>query len=139
MTGKKAVIRIHGVVDDSPVDFEYPGEYALDRDTHLIVYTDYTGNDITKCAIQANAHAMLLHRTGTFSGDMFFHPAYPTSVQYGADILASQMVLHTRAYDLTEEDHRITITMQYLLTDPHGGSAIEGRQQIEIIREGEEI
>ena len=77
MKGKKAVIQIHSTVASSPMDFEYQGEYAFDQGMHLIVYTDYTGNAPTKCAIQANADAMLLHRVGVFGGDMFFRPAYP--------------------------------------------------------------
>ena len=55
MTVSHAKIRIHSVIDDASMDFEYTGEYAFKDNTHLIVYTDYTGNDITKCAIQANA------------------------------------------------------------------------------------
>lgn len=138
MISNKAVIRIHGVVASTPMEYEYQGEYAFENNTHLIVYTDYTGNVITKCAIQANHECMLLHRSGVFSGDMFFHPAYPTKVQYAADILNAEMVLHTQEYTLTEAEHQITFTVRYWLSDPQGGNVIHGKQQIEVTWEEQE-
>ena len=86
VTVSHAKIRIHSVIDDASMDFEYTGEYAFKDSTHLIVYTDYTGNDITKCAIQANTSGILLHRSGAFSGDMFFTLENPTVVDYQADM-----------------------------------------------------
>lgn len=37
MTGKKASVKIHGVVASTPMDYEYSGEYAFENNTHLIV------------------------------------------------------------------------------------------------------
>ena len=51
---------------------EYAGEYARNGKIHNIVYTDYTGNAVTKVEIQAGAQSMLLHRTGYFEGDLYF-------------------------------------------------------------------
>lgn len=138
MTGKKASVKIHGVVASTPMDYEYSGEYAFENNTHLIVYTDYTGNDITKCAIQANADSMLLHRVGAFSGGMFFNPAYPTSVQYAADMLISEMVLHTQEYTLTAKEKQVILDIRYWLSDPQGGNVIHGKQQIEVTWEEQE-
>ncbi|MBQ9263128.1 MAG: DUF1934 domain-containing protein [Clostridia bacterium] len=133
MISNKAVIRIHGVVASTPMEYEYQGEYAFENNTHLIVYTDYTGNVITKCAIQANNESMLLHRSGAFNGEMFFQPAYPTSVKYTADMLETEMVLHTFEYCLTaEEVQHITIAFRYMLTDPHGMNVIHGQQKIDV-------
>ena len=132
MKGKKAVIQIHSVVASSPMDFEYQGEYAYEQGTHLIVYTDYTGNTPTKCAIQANADAMLLHRVGVFGGDMLFEPLNPTSVKYTADMLETELVLYTHEYTMEVKKESLTLFLRYMLTDPQGMNAIHGEQRIAV-------
>ena len=128
-----SLIRIRSVIDEAKMDFEYPGEYAFKDETHLIVYTDYTGNLITKCAIQANTSGMLLHRSGAFSGDMFFSLTNPTFVDYQADMLAAKMIIHTYRYELIREEHRLMIVLEYHLSAPEGKNRSTVDQTIEIL------
>ena len=71
---KKATVRLTSRIDGDENTNLYPGEYAFRDGTHLITYTDYAGNGITRNGIQANDSAMLLHRVGEFEGDMLFDP-----------------------------------------------------------------
>lgn len=126
-------IMVHSVMDGAGIDREYQGEYAIKNDTHMIVYTDYTGNAITKSAIQANETGMLLHRTGAFSGDMFFTLANPTFVNYSADGLAAKLVIHTQRYEIVREARSLTINLAYGLSDPDERSWTNAEQRIAIL------
>ena len=55
---RKAVIRLKSTVDSAEELREYAGEYARNGDVHNIVYTDYTGNAVTKVGIQAGVSAL---------------------------------------------------------------------------------
>ena len=133
MNGAPACIRIHSVIDGSGTDREYPGEYAFKNNTHLIVYTDYTGNDITRCGLQADGSGMLLHRTGAFAGDMFFSPDTPAFVDYAADALGAKLIIHTQRYELSASAGRLSIELAYSLSGPDGHDRTEVAQRIEVL------
>ena len=109
----------------------YPGEYAYRDGTHLLTYTDFTGNGITKNGIQANGSAMLLHRVGEFEGDMLFDPAMDTVVKYTAGgLVQTGFVLHTNVYSLEDVEKGVVIHIDYILYDGSGEEGIHGEQCI---------
>lgn len=69
---KKADIEIVSITNGEESRWRTTGEYKLDGELHLIVYTDYTGNTITKNGLYVGGKSMLLHRTGGITGDMLF-------------------------------------------------------------------
>ena len=111
---------------------EFSGEYALLDGIHNIVYTDYTGNEITKVGIQADDKMMLLHRTGGFSGDMLFDTRTDTVVKYAAFMVESGFVLHTYDYSVEQTDKGNHIFVRYGLNDG-GDEEMKGEQDIEVI------
>ena len=67
-------IRIRSVVEGVENLWETTGEYKWDGRQHMLAYTDYTGNAITKNGIFADHEKMLLHRVGAITCDMLFDP-----------------------------------------------------------------
>ena len=117
----------------------YPGEYAFRDNTHLITYTDYAGNGITRNGIQANDSAMLLHRVGEFEGDMLFDPKMDTVVKYTAGgLVQAGFILHTGEYSVETHNDRVEIHIRYVLFDGSGEDAIQGEQRIKVNWEIEE-
>lgn len=111
---------------------EFNGEYAVLDGIHNIVYTDYTGNEITKVGIQADDKMMFLHRVGGFSGDMLFDTVTDTVVKYEAFMVQSGFVLHTYEYKLEQTDNGIHIFVRYGLNDGND-EEIAGQQDIEVM------
>ena len=128
---KKVRVAVRSLIDGTEIEREYEGEYLFKDDTHNIAYTDYSGNIITKNALQATDTAMLLHRVGGYSGDMFFDLNSDTVVNYGAFMVGCGFALHTYEYNLTENENGLTIAVRYGL---NGGKAeeISGEQTINI-------
>ncbi|MBR3666853.1 MAG: DUF1934 family protein [Ruminococcus sp.] len=86
---RKVRIAVRSLIDCTEIEREYEGEYVFKDNSHNIAYTDYSGNIITKNALQATETAMLLHRVGGYSGDMFFDLNSDTVVNYGAFMVGS--------------------------------------------------
>ena len=82
MPVRNVSIHLRSVIDGDEAHYDYQGEYRRKTGSHNIVYTDYTGNEITKVAIEAAENAMLLHRVGGITADMLFDPLAETVVKY---------------------------------------------------------
>lgn len=109
-------IHLSSAIDGEESRYEYAGEY-LRSGSHNIAYTDYTGNEVTKVALEATDQAVLLHRVGFITADMLFDRETDTVVKYEASALRSGFMLHTYDYHLTEEPGRIRINLEYGLSD----------------------
>lgn len=114
------------------------GEYRKKETSHIVVYTDYTGNTLTKNGMEICGDKMLLHRTGGFEGDMLFDQISDTFVQYGAFPVQSGFMLHTEEYILTETPEELNILLKYTLYDESGNDTICGEQSIKV-HIGEEV
>lgn len=128
---RKVRVDVRGLIDGTEIAREYEGEYLFKDDTHNIAYTDYSGNVITKNALQANSSAMLLHRVGVFSGDMYFELNSDTVVNYGAFMVGCGFALHTYEYKMTENENGLTIAVRYGLNDGKA-KEISGEQNITV-------
>ena len=84
MERKPVTVRIESCVDGNRSVRTFDGEYASRYGAHLVVYTDYTGNTITRNGIEAREDKLLLHRTGAMEGDMLFDPQEATVFRYSA-------------------------------------------------------
>ena len=136
---KKVTVTLTSRIDGDESVNIYPGEYAFRDGTHLITYTDYVGNGITRNGIQANDSAMLLHRVGEFEGDMLFDPEMDTVVKYTAGgLVQTGFILHTEEYGIVLNENQAEIHIRYVLFDGSGEDAIRGEQQIKVNRENEE-
>lgn len=107
---RKVRVAVRSLIDGAEIEREYEGEYVFKDNSHNIAYTDYSGNIITKNALQAPETAMLLHRVGGYSGDMFFDQNSNTIVKYGAFMVGCGFALHTYEYTLTESENGLTIS-----------------------------
>jgi len=129
---RKVSIRLRSVIDGDETHCEYIGEYRQMDGSHLIAYTDFMGNAITKVGIEARDNAMLLHRVGSITADMLFEPGTGTVVNYEALSLISGFILHTHDYHLIQGDEGFVIYIEYSLHDGSGEPAIRGTQEITI-------
>lgn len=129
---KQVSVSISGAVNGEPMLKEYMGEYEYRDNTHNIAYTDYTGNVITKCALQASDTEMLLHRTGGFSGDLWFDTQTDRIVKYAAFSADKGFMLHTDEYRLTAEQGKVCIFVRYVMYDGSEQDTICGKLSIEI-------
>ena len=84
-------IRIRSVVEGVENLWETNGEYKWDGRQHMLAYTDYTGNAITKNGIFADHEKMLLHRVGAITCDMLFDPLTATMVDYKAYMVGGKV------------------------------------------------
>ena len=135
---KKVAVTLTSHMDGNENVNLYPGEYAFRDDTHLITYTDYAGNGITRNGIQANNSAMLLHRVGEFEGDMLFDPKMDTVVKYTAGgLVQTGFILHTEEYGIMLNESYVEIHIRYVLFDGSGEDAIHGEQWIKVNWENE--
>ena len=136
---KRVTVTLTSRIDRDENVNTYPGEYAFRDDTHLIAYTDYTGNGITRNGIQANDSAMLLHRVGEFEGDMLFDPMMDTVVKYTAGgLVQAGFILHTEEYSVEAHKGLVELHIRYVLFDGSGEEAIHGEQRISVAWEAEE-
>jgi len=127
MEPRKIRIHLRSVIDGDEAHYEYEGEYLRKDGIHNLVYTDYTGNEVTKVALEAADQALLLHRVGFITADMLFDMQTDTVVRYEASTLRSGFLLHTCDYCLTEEADRIQIDLEYGLNDSSGAPEIHSR------------
>ncbi len=65
---RKASIHLKSVIDGEESHRNYDGEYRFKDNSHRIVYTDYTGNAVTKVGIEATDRAMLLQGRQYYGG-----------------------------------------------------------------------
>lgn len=130
---KKVLIRLKSTLDGEETCREYTGEYLRKGGSHNIAYTDYAGNAITKVALEANQTAMLLHRVGGITADMYFDPAADRAVAYAALSLKRGFMLHTYDYRLAPRTDGLSILVEYGLNDGSGEDEIRGRQEFTII------
>lgn len=128
----KVNVRIRSVVDGVESQWQTTGEYQWDGRQHMLAYTDYTGNAITKNGIYAEQDKMLLHRVGAITCDMLFDTLTATMVDYKAYMVGAKFLLHTEAYSIKEDDHGLTIKVSYMLDDGSGHEPIAGEQEIDI-------
>ncbi len=129
---RKASIHLKSVIDGEESHRNYDGEYRFKDNSHRIVYTDYTGNAVTKVGIEATDRAMLLHRAGNITADMLFDPAAETSVNYDAFSLGSGFLLKTHSYEISCDADCVTIDIEYSLNGGQDEPGIRGRQEITI-------
>ena len=108
-------IRIRSVVEGVENLWETTGEYKWDGRQHMLAYTDYTGNAITKNGIFADHEKMLLHRVGAITCDMLFDPLTATMVD-----------------SMEENEVGLNIRVQYTLDDGGGHTPIVGEQEITV-------
>lgn len=131
MKSRIASVTLYSRIEGDETINTYTGEYALRDGIHLITYTDYTGNGITKNGLQAGETALLLHRVGEFEGDMLFDPKMDTVVKYTAGgLVQAGFILHTDHYSVTAEPGQLKIHIQYVLYDGSGEDGIHGEQNI---------
>lgn len=123
-------IRIRSVVEGVENQWETTGEYKWDGRQHMLAYTDYTGNAITKNGIFADQEKMLLHRVGAITCDMLFDTLTATMVDYKAYMVGAKFLLHTETYAIEENENGLTIRVQYTLDDSSGNTPIVGEQEI---------
>ena len=132
MEVKKVSIHLRSVIDGEESHNDYHGEYCFKEGSHRIVYTDYTGNGVTKTGIEATDKKMLLHRSGHIRGDMLFDPNLETKVAYEAFSLVNDFSLKTHIYRLSEMEKHIRIYTVYTLNDRSGDHAIRGVQEMTV-------
>lgn len=113
---EKVFIQIESNIDGETVTSTADGEYRFKDGKHWIVYTEYTGNVVTKNGIIADDNSLLLHRTGGISGDMVFEPGMDTFTHYEALSLGSTLVIHTREYRLEEDESQVVIQLKYSMS-----------------------
>ena len=136
MDTQKALITIKSCIDGDETLFRYQGEYRLRNGSHCIVYTDYTGDSVTKVAIEANENAMLIHRVGGITADMLFDSQLLTAVNYEAMAVGSTFLLQTHEYGLLHRGNRIRIYVDYSLRTFKDDPGIHGKQEITVAIEG---
>ena len=125
-------IQIRSVVEGVENHWETIGEYKWDGRQHMLAYTDYTGNAITKNGIFADREKMLLHRVGAITCDMLFDTLTATMVDYKAYMVGAKFLLHTETYSIEENEIGLTIRIQYTLDDGSGHTPIVGEQEITV-------
>lgn len=129
---KKVGIQILSTVDDEVNIFKSVGEYKIDDNTHMVAYTDYTGNTITKNGLYIGAESMLLHRIGGITGDMLFDLNKDTITTYTLSFVSADFIIYTKEYKVSDADNGIEVYLQYVLTDKSNNQSIYGTQRIEI-------
>lgn len=132
MKSQRARIELKSVIDGNEAFYSYEGEYLKKGDNNCLVYTDYTGNAITKVAIEASNTMMLLHRVGGITADMLFDPTTETVVKYDALTLRHGFLLRTDVYKISQETDRLTIYVKYSLNDGSDQPEITGIQEMTI-------
>ena len=125
-------IRIRSIVEGVENQWETTGEYKWDGRQHMLAYTDYTGNAITKNGIYADGEKMLLHRVGAITCDMLFDTLTATMVDYKAYMVGAKFLLHTETYSIEENETGLIIRVQYTLDDNSGHTPIVGEQEIAV-------
>ena len=113
-------IRIRSVVEGVENLWETTGEYKWDGRQHMLAYTDYTGNAISK------------NRVGAITCDMLFDPLTATMVDYKAYMVGAKFLLHTETYSMEENEVGLNIRVQYTLDDGGGHTPIVGEQEITV-------
>lgn len=127
---KKVNIEIISVIDGEANHWQTTGEYKIDGDTHLIAYTDYTGNTITKNGLFVGKDSMLLHRTGEITGDMLFDLRNDTIAHYAVFSVETDFIIHTEEYEVNAVADGLEIYTRYTLTDKKDAQSIGGTQRI---------
>ncbi|MBQ7372305.1 MAG: DUF1934 family protein [Blautia sp.] len=129
MKDVKAMIVIDSRINDDVFHQEYEGFYRTAQETsfggkeektHMAVYTDYTGNAVTKNGLQFTGEKLLLHRTGAIHGDLLLDPLEDTIFRYSAGMVEEQFRIQTSRYKvLCEDDKQIRIEADYLMQGEH--------------------
>lgn len=130
---KDIVVKIASFVDGEENHWETTGEYDFDGETHLVAYTDYTSNSITKNGLYAGKYSMLLHRVGAITCDMLFDLNHDTITQYNAFMFTDTFVIHTSEYKVNVSIDVIEIQLHYSLTNRTNAEPIDGIQKISLI------
>lgn len=127
---KKVSIEIVSVINGEEDHWQTTGEYRSDGDTHLIAYTDYASNAITKNGLYAGKESMLLHRTGGITSDMLFDPRNATITKYAVFSVETDFVIRTDEYKVNTTEDGLEIYIRYTLTDKNDMRPIYGEQRI---------
>lgn len=127
---KKVNIEIVSITDGEANHWKTTGEYKLDGDTHLIAYTDYASNTITKNGLYVGKESMLLHRTGGITGDMLFDLRNATITNYKLFSVETDFVIHTEEYEVNTTEDGLEIYLRYTLADRNDERPIYGAQRI---------
>lgn len=129
---RKVSVHLKSIIDGEVSELVFPGEYQMRNGSHCVVYTDYSGNDITKVGIEASEKAMLLHRVGFITADMLFDPELDVVVNYVALSLQNEFILHADEYHIVQGGGALLINTAYTLNDDSGEPPIRGAQEITI-------
>lgn len=133
MEGKPVTVLIESSIDGSCIAKSFDGEYAFRDDAHLVVYTDYTGNAITRNGMEIREEKLLLHRTGAMEGDMLFDLYSPTVFRYSAFPVKGEFILNTERYELVVTDEGLRVGLQYRLCSENRSVDIEGMQTMTVM------
>ncbi len=129
---RQVQVEIMSIIDGEAQVSIYDGEYGKDGDTHLVAYSDYTGNTLTKNGLYIGPDRLLLHRVGGISCDMLFAPSQTTEVIYDSFGLQTIFALNTFDYSREITPEKIVVNLKYTLDDQSGCEPITGYQCITI-------
>ena len=127
---KDIIVKIESVVNGEKSSWQTTGEYDFKEDTHLVAYTDYTSNAITKNGLYAGKDSMLLHRVGAITCDMLFDLKSDTLAKYNAFMIENPFIVHTSVYTVHASPDVVEIQLRYELTDSTNAEPIQGSQKI---------
>ena len=133
---RAVAIEIFSSIDGCESIIKTTGEYKYveDEDKHVVVFTDYTGNIITKNGLEICTDKLFLHRTGGFNGDMLFDLNTDTVMKYSAYMVSSDFLIHTNRYEVSKDKNQLMVKVDYLLRDVTGKAEdITARQIITIM------
>lgn len=119
---RAVAIEIFSSIDGCESIIKTTGEYKYveDEDKHVVVFTDYTGNIITKNGLEICTDKLFLHRTGGFNGDMLFDLNTDTVMKYAAYMVSSDFLIQTNNYEVIKNECQLIVNVDYLLKDVTG-------------------
>ncbi len=132
---KDVKIKIKSVVNGEENEWKGEGEYAKSEGIHMIAYNDYTGNRVTKNGVHIDVDKLFLHRVGGVTSDMLFDVLADSIVSYSTFLVSTNFLLHTKCYEVDEDENGLRVHIEYVLHDASGqtGGELEGVQDIEIL------
>ena len=127
---RPVTLRLTSRIDGEETICQYEGRYRYKGGNHIIVYTDYSGNAVTRVGIRADEKTMLLRRSGAIKADMLFDTRKDSQVDYDALYIKHRFILHTDSYRLVGKEPSLSFYMAYRLHDRTGHPPIKGEQEL---------